>query len=428
MHNVNPEPLVSIVIPVYNGSDYLKEAIDSALAQTYKHLEVIVVNDGSTDEGETEKIARSYGNRIRYIYKKNGGVASALNLGINTMKGRYFSWLSHDDAYYPNKIEEQVKYLIGKTEGTVLYCDLDVIDEHSRVTGTVRLSSGLSGNMIMLLLSQSHINFCTLLVPRECFDMVGLFDETLTNVQDYQMLFRLARQFPFEHQPEVLFRSRHHSQQGQRVRAVLHQQEKESFLAGLLNELSAGELHMDSGIPSPWGYLLVFLYLLTRRLPKTAQVALEKFNSGYTEIPDIGELERGIDSLVTQEPHFDVLRAQVYFHLGEMKAGIGAVIGNDCFKKGLEILMAKQQKSGHDIYLISSTYKRLGEFTKAAEWFRQVTGNSRETNLRSAAFFHLGEICYKESRAGEAKEMFTRCLEICPEHKKARQYLESLGA
>ena len=78
-------PLVSIVIPVYNGANYMREAIDSALAQTYKNIEVIVVNDGSTDN--TDEIAKSYGDKIRYFKKENGGVATALNLGIREMRG-----------------------------------------------------------------------------------------------------------------------------------------------------------------------------------------------------------------------------------------------------------------------------------------------------------------------------------------------------
>ena len=77
------QPKVSIVIPVYNGANYLGEAIDSALEQTYENIEIIVVNDGSTDDGATREIALSYGDRIRYFEKENGGVSSALNLGIN---------------------------------------------------------------------------------------------------------------------------------------------------------------------------------------------------------------------------------------------------------------------------------------------------------------------------------------------------------
>ena len=80
-------PKVSIVIPVYNGANYLSEAIDSALAQTYSNIEILVVNDGSNDEGATERIAKSYGEKIRYFAKENGGVSSALNLGIREMHG-----------------------------------------------------------------------------------------------------------------------------------------------------------------------------------------------------------------------------------------------------------------------------------------------------------------------------------------------------
>ena len=81
------QPLVSIVIPVYNGADFLRECIDSALAQTYENIEIIVINDGSCDNGKTEEIALSYGDKIRYIYKENGGVSTALNLGIENMTG-----------------------------------------------------------------------------------------------------------------------------------------------------------------------------------------------------------------------------------------------------------------------------------------------------------------------------------------------------
>ncbi len=101
-------PRVSIIIPVYNGADYLREAIESALTQSYSNCEVIVVNDGSADNGETNAIARAYGERIRYFQKENGGAASALNYGVRQMTGEFFAWLSHDDLYLPDKIMHQM--------------------------------------------------------------------------------------------------------------------------------------------------------------------------------------------------------------------------------------------------------------------------------------------------------------------------------
>ena len=134
------KPKVSIVIPVYNGSNYLQEAIDSALAQTYSNMEVIVVNDGSNDDRATEKIALSYGERIRYFYKPNGGVATALNLGIEKMTGEYFSWLSHDDMYLPDKIEQEIVCLQRLRDFHAVIAEgYQVVDTNGGYIATVNL-------------------------------------------------------------------------------------------------------------------------------------------------------------------------------------------------------------------------------------------------------------------------------------------------
>ena len=132
---VEYSPKVSIIIPVYNGSNYLRNAIDCALEQTYDNLEVIVVNDGSKDDGATERIALSYGDKIRYFSKENGGVSSALNYGISRMRGEYFSWLSHDDAYTPNKITDAIQTLISTgsmDQNTIAYTSGFYIDKDGK--------------------------------------------------------------------------------------------------------------------------------------------------------------------------------------------------------------------------------------------------------------------------------------------------------
>ena len=128
------QPKISIVIPAYNASNYLAEAIDSALAQTYPNVEIIVVNDGSKDDGATERIALSYGDKIRYFSKENGGSSSALNTGIANMTGEWFSSHSHDDLYLPEKLEKQVAHMntLG-LDGAALprhifFSDYDLID------------------------------------------------------------------------------------------------------------------------------------------------------------------------------------------------------------------------------------------------------------------------------------------------------------
>ena len=191
------DPLVSIVIPVYNGSNYLKQAIDSALAQTYPNIEIIVVNDGSNDEGATRKIALSYGDRIRYFEKENGGVSSALNLGIGEMNGDYFSWLSHDDLYSPQKVEQQVELLkkYGYKENLVALCEYETIDSETRVIGAGKPRFGkefISWQEALLdVLKNGAYNGCAFLIPKQVFAAAGLFDENLRYLQDTQMWKRI---------------------------------------------------------------------------------------------------------------------------------------------------------------------------------------------------------------------------------------------
>ena len=193
------DPLVSIIIPVYNGSDYLRESIDSALAQTYKNLEVIVVNDGSNDDCKTEEIALSYKNKITYYANENGGVSSALNTGIKNMNGEYFSWLSHDDLYYPNKISEQVELLNkNNTSNIIVNCSYEVIDEEGNPITTSRRKNKAQKmqyephEAFKMLFSGGNFNGCALLVPKKAIRENRLFDENLAFIQDWKMWVLLS--------------------------------------------------------------------------------------------------------------------------------------------------------------------------------------------------------------------------------------------
>ena len=216
MYNNNIfNPLVSIVIPVYNGANYVSEAIESALKQTYKNIEVIVVNDGSTDN--TEKIVKKYGDKIRYFYKENGGVASALNLGIKNMKGEYFSWLSHDDIYYPNKIERQIEELKNIDKDNILYSGFELINDKSEFLYAWEIASTneyrkLNNSFYALLLS--GLNFCSLLIPKKAFYEVDFFNEDLKCTQDYDLLFKIFKNgYKIKYMPEVLLQNRIHESQ-----------------------------------------------------------------------------------------------------------------------------------------------------------------------------------------------------------------------
>ncbi len=192
-------PKVSIIIPVYNGSNYLAEAIECALQQTYENIEVIVVNDGSTDNGATEAIASAYGERISYYYKENGGVSSALNYGIKRMSGQYFSWLSHDDAYSPEKIEKSVELLqahnvLGKkviafTGGYFIDALGAKIGDFKQPFQESKVHSSLE--VLNIMADKGTLNGCRMLIPRNAFEEAGYFDESLRYSQDTLMWYRI---------------------------------------------------------------------------------------------------------------------------------------------------------------------------------------------------------------------------------------------
>lgn len=238
MDSTDFNPKASIIIPVYNGSKYLREAVDSALNQTYKNIEVIVINDGSNDGGKTDEIAKSYGNRIRYFCKENGGVGSALNLGIRYMTGEYFTWLSHDDVYYPNKIEEQINYLNDlKKDDIIIYSNYQLIDSKSDFIRDIELPRIEPKKLLSALLHDRFINGCTLLIPKKCFQDEKPFNENLKTTQDYDLWFRLMTDYELVHFNKVLVKSRQHSEQGIRTLRKLHKKECNELFIPLMKQL-----------------------------------------------------------------------------------------------------------------------------------------------------------------------------------------------
>lgn len=249
-------PKVSIVIPVYNGSDYLKEAIDSALGQTSKDFEVIVVNDGSNDGGKTEAIAKSYGDKIRYFFKENGGVSSALNLGIKNMKGEWFAWLSHDDLFSNNRIEEDLILIDKNPEAKVVFCKITTIDPSGKVIADVNYPSQPMSNLLNALM---FVDMCTMTIHKCCFEKIGLFNESKKTTQDVEITLRLARLSPFYLNNNAVTYKREHLNRGTYTLSELHKEELLEFCNFIHNDFSFNDLfpHLDNDeeTAKAWFYL-----------------------------------------------------------------------------------------------------------------------------------------------------------------------------
>lgn len=185
---------VSIVIPVYNAEKYLEECINSCLNQSYRNVEIIAVDDGSTDN--SGKVLERYSERIKVVKKRNGGTASALNVGINTMTGDWFKWLSADDVLYEHAIEVLMKEAESKDEcakSCFFYSDYDIIDENSKIVGeyiepNYNVFNNFQRNVI--LLDHFFGNGTTSLIHRSVFDRFGGFDESIGYKEDYEFWLR----------------------------------------------------------------------------------------------------------------------------------------------------------------------------------------------------------------------------------------------
>jgi len=270
-------PKVSIVIPVYNGADFLAEAIDSALAQTYDHREVIVVNDGSTDDGATERVARAFEGRIRYVTKPNGGVATALNRGLEEMSGDYFSWLSHDDLYLPEKLAVQVEALAQQPDPRrcALYSDFATFTGDPLAAVPYVLPPVAPQDFRHFITSASGVHGCTLLVPRQAFDEHGRFDPALRTTQDYDLWFRMAATFDFVHQPRVLVRARRHPAQGTQALSPLVLEECDQLAAGFVARLAESEVRQDPAGPLAEGYFRLLCSFEARGYARASARALD---------------------------------------------------------------------------------------------------------------------------------------------------------
>ena len=226
---------ISVIVPAYNAEKTIRKCLDTLVNQTYENIEIIVVNDGSKDDGKTEEIALSYGDKIRYFKKENGGVSSALNFGIEKMQGEYFSWLSHDDKYEPEKVEKQITELMKTEDKMVAVCSGKPINEKSEPIAK-HSSKRFEKNGIVPweeafinLFNQGSFNGCAFLIHKSVFDKVGKFDENLRYVQDLLMWAKIfLNRFPLLYMDDELVLSRiHGGQLTQTGRELFHEESRE---------------------------------------------------------------------------------------------------------------------------------------------------------------------------------------------------------
>jgi glycosyltransferase involved in cell wall biosynthesis len=175
------QPLVSVIIPVYNGADFLEGAISEVQAQNYEPLEIIVVDDGSTDN--TRAIAQQFHTSVRYLYQENSGPAAARNCGIRSAQGEIIGFLDVDDAWPTDKLKAQVQYLVE-------HPTVEIVQGLIQQMELVRNNGGGDANFVAIHLPYNYINLGSALYRKSVFETVGLFDESMRYGEDVDWYFR----------------------------------------------------------------------------------------------------------------------------------------------------------------------------------------------------------------------------------------------
>ena len=208
--------LVSVVIPVYNSETYLEECLNSVISQTYQNIEIIVIDDGSTDS--SPDILKRYSDRVSVLSKKNNGLASALNLGISKMKGHWFKWFSPDDVMYPYTIETLIDEAKKYSDNAIIYSNWNIIDDTSNVLrefceSDYNYLSDFDYNI--RLLDGQQININTTIIPSSLFDKCSIreLDDPVAIDYDFFLCSALLHGTTFHLISKPLIKYRIHSDQ-----------------------------------------------------------------------------------------------------------------------------------------------------------------------------------------------------------------------
>lgn len=200
-------PLVSVVIPAYNCEEYIKKTLKSIISQTYTEIEIIVVNDGSTDK--TSKIVKDMCkdyNIIKLVTQNNSGQATARNKGISLAKGEFIAFCDSDDEWAPNKLEMQIP-LFNDSDVGLVYSDIHVLDDETNMEIDFKRPTSMQlrrGMVLKYLLKDNFVAHSSIIIRKSCFVKSGIFNENVKRSDDWDMLLRIAANFKFDYAEEKL--------------------------------------------------------------------------------------------------------------------------------------------------------------------------------------------------------------------------------
>lgn len=194
-------PTVSVILPTYNATPYVEEAVESVLAQTFEDFELLVIDDGSTD-GTVEAVRRFDDERLELIHRDGNGITGALNRGITEASGTYIARQDGDDHSARERFETQVEFLDGNSDVGLVGTATDIIDESGRIVDRRHV---LERPSVDDLLEHNHYVHGSVMMRRDAVEAVGGYDETFEYTEDYDLWLRIADEYAVRNIDELLY-------------------------------------------------------------------------------------------------------------------------------------------------------------------------------------------------------------------------------
>jgi glycosyltransferase involved in cell wall biosynthesis len=202
---------VSIIIPAYNCREFLPNAVESVLAQSFRDYELLIIDDGSTDgtAGIAARCAAAHPGIVRYLCRENAGPGVARNTGIRCSSGKYIAFIDADDVWLPDKLSRQIGFMENSSQTGLLYCDNYFVDrQRKHLEGYQRLVTLHRGMIAAELFQHCFILTSGVVIRRECLDTIGLFREDIRTGEDYDLFLRISHRYRIDWIEEKLFERR----------------------------------------------------------------------------------------------------------------------------------------------------------------------------------------------------------------------------
>jgi len=424
------QPLVSVVVPNYNYAHFLPQCIDSVLVQTYTNWELIIVDDNSSDNSRDiimDYVKRYPQYNIRFFHNQTGpaGTSVPLNIGIREMKGEIFAWLSSDDVFHPDKILRQVEVLEKNPDVGMVYTRVSTIDDDGKIIGLNTFACPPSrADFFLELMKRNFVNGNTVMVRKETLDKIGPFVERtpeyvdIWRADDYFSWLKICLVSRIIGVNERLNLTRKHRGNNDFNSCMFWERLNGLLFSMIVKKHDIHDLAKILDIPE--SQKIYFESRIRRWLGVSGYTGLiiERHNHML-------ELDPQFETEILQKTE-DLTRAEYLVKNADVYILTKPALAAQLLEEALSL---NNRSDIRPIYTLASFAKRDGNIEKAITLFNEVLQKDFyvDSPFVTGSHFHLGEIDLNQGKQTEAVNHFKACLNENPSHRKAAEYLQSLG-